>query len=59
MASACLLAVSPKYLRSANVLFVRRKPTPSFAGCLGNLLFRNSRGMYHDSSKPLLETLFR
>ncbi len=27
------------------VLFVRRKPTPPFAGCQGNLLFRGSRGL--------------
>ena len=27
------------------VLFVRRKPTPPFAGCQGNLLFRDSRGI--------------
>jgi hypothetical protein len=26
-------------------LFVRRKPTPPFAGCQGNLLFRGSRGL--------------
>ena len=27
------------------VLFVRRKPTPPFAGCQGNLLFQGSRGL--------------
>ena len=27
------------------ILFVRRKPTPPFAGCQGNLLFRGSRGL--------------
>ena len=37
------------------VLFVRRKPTPPFAGCQGNLLFRGSRGL--QTGRPVDHTV--